>query len=140
MRIATLVPRISLTSTLTDRNRKRLRLAAFIGLIAFVGGGAIASASSARLRALLLGGARAEGGSVSAPDLSQSKNTLALQNKSNAALASASAVSESQLNKKRRGHTATLLSDGKVLIVGGENQNGFVTEAEIYDPLTQTFS
>src|ERR1043165_9397977 len=40
------------------------------------------------------------------------------------------------LNIARRGHTATLLTSGKILIAGGENQNGFVTEAEIFDPAT----
>ena len=44
------------------------------------------------------------------------------------------------LNIARRGHTATLLHDGKILLAGGENQNGFVTEAEIFDPTTGAFS
>ncbi|HEV8723216.1 MAG TPA: Ig-like domain repeat protein, partial [Candidatus Binatia bacterium] len=46
----------------------------------------------------------------------------------------------SQLNIERRGHTATLLEDGKVLIVGGDNQNGMVSQAEIFDPISQTSS
>jgi hypothetical protein len=40
----------------------------------------------------------------------------------------------------RKGHSATVFSDGKVLIVGGENQNGFVTEVEVFDPSTGSFS
>src|SRR5690349_5208009 len=44
------------------------------------------------------------------------------------------------LNIARRGHSATALRNGKILIAGGENQNGFVTEAEIFDPATGSFS
>src|ERR1051326_3438287 len=44
------------------------------------------------------------------------------------------------LNIARHGHGATLLRNGKILITGGENQNGFVTEAEIFDPPNGTFS
>ena len=42
------------------------------------------------------------------------------------------------LNTERRGHTATLLSNGNVLIVGGENQAGVVGQSEIVDPAAQT--
>jgi hypothetical protein len=42
-----------------------------------------------------------------------------------------------QLNVERRSHTATLLENGKVLIVGGDNQNGIVSQAEIFDPVSQ---
>ena len=43
-----------------------------------------------------------------------------------------------QLNIERRGHTATLLEDGKVLIVGGDNQSGIVNQVELLDPASQT--
>ena len=41
------------------------------------------------------------------------------------------------LNVERRSHTATLLENGKVLIVGGDNQNGIVSQAESFDPVSQ---
>jgi hypothetical protein len=40
----------------------------------------------------------------------------------------------------RENHTATLLSNGKVLIAGGEANDTWVTAAEVYDPATGTFS
>jgi len=45
-----------------------------------------------------------------------------------------------QLAIERRAHTATLLQDGKVLIVGGDNQNGVVGQAEVFDPVAQSSS
>src|SRR5260370_21480137 len=41
---------------------------------------------------------------------------------------------------ERRGHTATLLGDGRVLIVGGENGGGPISQSEIFDPTAGTFS
>jgi hypothetical protein len=40
----------------------------------------------------------------------------------------------------RAGHTATLLSDGRVLVAGGWDAEGSISAAEIYDPDTKTFS
>jgi hypothetical protein len=40
----------------------------------------------------------------------------------------------------RRLHTATLLSDGKVLVTGGYNGTGAEASAELYDPITNTWS
>jgi hypothetical protein len=41
---------------------------------------------------------------------------------------------------ERRGHTATRLADGRVLIAGGENGSGTLNQTEIYDPASATFS
>src|SRR5207245_11631812 len=48
-------------------------------------------------------------------------------------------ASDAQLKIARHSHTATLLNDGKVLITGGENENGPVSEAEVFDPAAGTF-
>ncbi len=48
------------------------------------------------------------------------------------------------MTSARKGHTATLLSTGKVLIVGGETTSGQTTThlktAELFDPTTSTFA
>lgn len=43
------------------------------------------------------------------------------------------------LNIARQGHAAIRLSDGKILVVGGENQNGLIRESEIFNPATHSF-
>jgi Tol biopolymer transport system component len=40
----------------------------------------------------------------------------------------------------RYGHTATLLSSGKVLVVGGYGVAGFLASAELYDPTTNSWT
>ncbi len=40
----------------------------------------------------------------------------------------------------RTNHTATLLANGKVLIVGGRNEKGALAAAELYDPATEAFT
>jgi large repetitive protein len=44
------------------------------------------------------------------------------------------------MNAARSGHTATLLPNGKVLVVGGSGTNGPLVSAEIYDPATGTWT
>ena len=40
------------------------------------------------------------------------------------------------LNTPREGHTATLLANGQVLVVGGAEVTGFLNSAELYNPAT----
>src|SRR5438128_2314219 len=40
----------------------------------------------------------------------------------------------------RDGHTATLLPGGRVLVVGGVDQGGYLPFAELYDPAANTWS
>ncbi len=48
-------------------------------------------------------------------------------------------VSGPDLNTPRGQHTATLLRDGRVLVVGGTDGSGILADAEIFDPLTNTW-
>ena len=43
------------------------------------------------------------------------------------------------LTTARRGQTATLLADGRVLVAGGLGQQEVLASAEIYDAATGTF-
>jgi hypothetical protein len=45
----------------------------------------------------------------------------------------------SQLVEPRSDHTATLLPDGRVLIAGGQNDSGFLTSVEVFDPAANAF-
>ena len=46
----------------------------------------------------------------------------------------------SALTVERRGHTATRLANGRVLIAGGENASGVLNQTEIYDLTADTFT
>jgi hypothetical protein len=48
--------------------------------------------------------------------------------------------SSTTMTVERRGHTATQLADGRVLIVGGENSGGLISQSEVFDPTAGTFS
>lgn len=44
------------------------------------------------------------------------------------------------MNIGRAGHTATLLGDGRVLVVGGFNDTGILSSAELFDPTTNQWT
>ncbi|HMX28112.1 MAG TPA: putative Ig domain-containing protein, partial [Blastocatellia bacterium] len=44
------------------------------------------------------------------------------------------------LNVARRNHTATALADGRVLFIGGDNQDGAVSDAEMLNPKSSTLT
>ncbi|MBK9441773.1 MAG: fibronectin type III domain-containing protein [Comamonadaceae bacterium] len=44
------------------------------------------------------------------------------------------------MGSRRYRHTATLLANGKVLVVGGYDGSSYLSSAELYDPLTNTWS
>lgn len=46
----------------------------------------------------------------------------------------------SSLAAARWAHTATLLSNGKVLVAGGEGSSGYLASAELYDPASGTWA
>jgi Tol biopolymer transport system component len=48
--------------------------------------------------------------------------------------------STGNLNTGRDSHTATLLPNGQVLVAGGNNSNGTLKSAELYNPATGTWS
>ncbi len=73
------------------------------------------------------------GGSKSASD-AHARHSMATE------FVEAAAVESTTMTVARRGHTATRLSDGRVLIAGGENSSGALNESEIYDPATGTFT
>ena len=45
-----------------------------------------------------------------------------------------------QFGMNRAGHSATVLKDGRVLVVGGGGLGSNITQAEIYDPAVNTWS
>ena len=121
--------RVSLLQMLLNRTSKRLRLTVALALITTVTGAiALISSGSHFFR-----GSRAAGGTIENTQPALTRNSVV-----SATLAAPPA--DGQLNIARRGHTATVLSDGKVLVTGGENAAGFVTVVEVFDPTGGGFS
>jgi hypothetical protein len=84
----------------------------------------------------LAGAPLAASGASSSNVKSLAADSISVNFKSLAAEHSAT-LGQASLKFARRGHTATALADGRVLIVGGENEDGPVRRAEIVDPSSQ---
>ena len=65
---------------------------------------------------------------------------LALAAGSNLLMAGPQIEAVGALAEPRQGHTATVLADGRVLIVGGQDASGPLASAEVYDPETRSFA
>src|SRR6266540_2142901 len=119
-------------ANITKLKNKPTRSLVLFGLIAVATTGLASTASSAAsLRQLILGLGLSHA-SGSAP---QPKAAL-----TNPVLTAPMPQLSSTMTVERRGHTATLLADGRALIVGGENGAGLINQSEIFDPSAGTFS
>jgi uncharacterized repeat protein (TIGR01451 family) len=131
----------SLLTTTTRLRNRPARLLVLLGLIA-VATTALASstASAGSLQKLFASISRTVGVSFSEPQASAISPRV---NVAPSAVSLAPTVpqgSSSSMAIERRGHTATSLPDGGVLIAGGENGSGVLNSTEIFDPTAGTFS
>src|SRR6266542_1833592 len=121
-----------LLANITKLKNKPTRSLVLLGLIAVATSGLASTASSAAsLRQLILGlGLSHASGSALQP-----KAAL-----TNPVLTAPMPQLSSTMTVERRAHSATQLADGRVLIVGGENGGGLISQSEIFDPTAGTFS
>jgi len=101
-----------------------------LGVVAQIAAVALAGQSTTLLpdgRWLVLGGADVSG-PVARAGVKSSRE------------ASASAFASAGLQHARAWHTATVLPDGSVFVFGGVGAKSLITEAELFDPASQTFS
>src|SRR5689334_8750861 len=135
MRMLPPTRRPSTLRTLTTRTNRSLRLAALIALVAFAATAfATTSSSASSLSRMFFAKAASMIGAGPAAKAASSDQALEAEE------AAPVATSSSTMAIERRGHTATRLADGRVLIAGGENSNGPLNQTEIYDPSDATFS
>ncbi|HEV8139182.1 MAG TPA: Calx-beta domain-containing protein, partial [Pyrinomonadaceae bacterium] len=129
------LPLTNVSTTVFTKLNLRMTRARLLALILFVGllsTVALSASSTASLRHLLFANRGEAASTAGAPSTWFTRVSRSVLR--------GGTPTECALNIARRGHSATLLKNSKILIAGGENQNGLVTEAEIFDPATRTFS
>ncbi|MFN2404596.1 MAG: Ig-like domain repeat protein, partial [Pyrinomonadaceae bacterium] len=119
----------SVLRSLTTPTNHPVRLIALIAFVALAGAAFAANKSSANSLGRTLFAKAAE--MIAPAKAAHADHALA---------AAELETSSSTMATERRGHTATRLADGRVLIAGGENASGPLNTAEIYDPVAATFS
>jgi Uri superfamily endonuclease len=124
--------RRSLSTKTIKLKARPARLLVLLGLMTLAVTALAATVSSTSVRQFIFGAAA----SSSRRQTAQPKAALADPLLTAAATTSGS----STMTVERSGHTATRLSDGRVLISGGENTNGTLNQCEIYDPATGNFT
>src|ERR1044071_3429506 len=112
---------------------RTIRIALLLGLVT-VAGGALSSTSFASSlgQRLFARVATIVSGTQAAP----TTHTLDAEVEETAAAPTESTT----MTVERRGHTATRLADGRVLIAGGENSSGTLNQTELYDPASGSFT
>jgi hypothetical protein len=112
-----------------------IRLTVLLSVVAIAATVLASTSSSARSLGQRLITAMISGGPTT-PSANAAPANQALAFESEAA----APIESSTLIVERRGHTATRLPDGRVLIAGGENSSGALNETELYDSSSGTFS
>ena len=115
---------------------RTIRIALLLGIVASVAMvlSSPSLASSIGQRLFASAAAIVSGGRTPATHATATTQTLSSEAEA------AAAVESTTMSVERRGHTATRLADGRVLIAGGDNDNGALNQAELYDPAPATFS
>ncbi|MBI1761329.1 MAG: hypothetical protein HYR56_07835 [Acidobacteria bacterium] len=123
----------SFTSKIQQLRNLRRTLAALCATAALVTGILYAPAGKAAVNQMLHRAWPSMRATKAAPAPRAAKTAKA------AATRNLAAAPAGNLNIARQGHAAMRLSDGKILVVGGENANGLIRESEIFNPATHSF-
>ncbi|MGA9805455.1 MAG: Ig-like domain repeat protein [Terriglobales bacterium] len=102
--------------------------------------GSLNTARTGATATLLANGEILIAGGSSDGTAAKALNTAELYNSVTGAFTVAGSGSGSVMTAARFGATATLLTNGQVLIAGGENSGGALSSAELYNPANDTFT